>query len=108
MSVTRLGVSLLNVVATIESPASHQGTERPEAKNCAVSLPERLPKKSAGAKQMPTASRAMIQSSAVRCMGVPFDSYGWFELPLEDCAALRAAPSAPAASPSAAGTTRTR
>jgi len=28
---TRLGVSLENVVATIESPASHQGTERPDA-----------------------------------------------------------------------------
>ena len=33
MSVTRFGVSLLKVVATIDRPASHQGTERPEAKN---------------------------------------------------------------------------
>ena len=39
MSVTRLGVSLLNVVATIESPASHQGTARPEAKNSECSFP---------------------------------------------------------------------
>src|SRR3954468_1203861 len=66
--VTQFGVSLLKVVATIERPASHHGTERPEAKNSEVFLPERLPKKSAGAKQMPTASRAMIQSSVVRCM----------------------------------------
>ena len=29
MSVTRFGVSLLNVVATIDSPASHHGTDRP-------------------------------------------------------------------------------
>jgi hypothetical protein len=29
-------VSLLNVVATIERPASHQGTDRPEAKNSEV------------------------------------------------------------------------
>ena len=36
MSVTRFGVSLLNVVATIESPASHQGTARPDAKNSDV------------------------------------------------------------------------
>ena len=45
-------MSLLNVVATIESPASHQGTERPEAKNSAVPLPARLPKNKAGTKQM--------------------------------------------------------
>src|SRR5215216_1069575 len=69
MSVTRLGVSLLNVVATIERPASHQGTERPEAKNSEVLLPDLLPKKRAGAKQTPTARRAMIQSSALRCIG---------------------------------------
>src|SRR5919206_3743638 len=71
---TRFGVSLENVVATIERPASHHGTERPEAKNSEVFLPERRPKKSAGAKQMPTASRAMIQSSVVRCMRRPFQS----------------------------------
>ena len=39
MSVTRFGVSLLKVVATIESPASHHGTERPEAKNSVVLCP---------------------------------------------------------------------
>ena len=48
MSVTRLGVSLLKVVATIERPASHQGTERPDAKNSDVLLPARLPKNRAG------------------------------------------------------------
>ena len=47
---TRLGVSLEKVVATMEMPASHHGTERPEAKNSAVLLPERLPKNSAGTK----------------------------------------------------------
>ena len=60
---TRLGVSLENVVATMEIPASHQGTERPEAKNSAVFFPERLPKNSAGTKQMATDRNAMIQSS---------------------------------------------
>ena len=34
-------VAAEKVVATIESPASHQGTERPEAKNSAVLLPPR-------------------------------------------------------------------
>ena len=62
MSVTRLGVSLLKVVATIESPASHQGTERPEAKNSEVLLPARFPKKSAGTKQIRRQTTAMTQS----------------------------------------------
>ena len=52
MSVTRFGVSLLNVVATIDRPASHHGTARPEAKNSEVLLPARLPKNSAGTKQI--------------------------------------------------------
>ena len=61
---TRLGVSLEKVVATMERPASHHGTERPEAKNSAVLLPERLLTNSAGAKQMATEASAMIQSIA--------------------------------------------
>jgi len=63
--VTKFGVSLLNVVATIESPASHHGTERPEAKNSEVFFDDLFPKKSAGAKQTATAMSAIIQSSAV-------------------------------------------
>jgi len=65
---TRLGVSLENVVATIEIPASHQGTERPDAKNSAVFLPERLPKNNAGTKQMATETTAMIQSRVWSCI----------------------------------------
>ena len=59
---TRFGVSLEKVVATMESPASHHGTERPEAKNSAVLLPERLPKNSAGHEADGDAKKAMIQS----------------------------------------------
>src|ERR671911_144483 len=66
ISVTRLGVSLLNVVATIDSPASHHGTERPEAKNSVVSLPARFPTKRAGAKQIRTATAATSQSRGWR------------------------------------------
>src|SRR6478672_8916219 len=69
MSVTRFGVSALKVVATIDRPASHHGTERPEAKNSDVLRPARLPKKSAGPKQIRSDAKTMSQSSVVRCMG---------------------------------------
>jgi len=36
MPVTTSGVSAANVVATIEVPASHHGTSRPERKNSVV------------------------------------------------------------------------
>ena len=39
--VTASGVSAANVVATIDVPASHQGTLRPERKNSVVLLPAR-------------------------------------------------------------------
>jgi len=39
MSVTKLGVSVEKVVATIETPRSHQGIERPERKNWDVDRP---------------------------------------------------------------------
>ncbi len=42
MLVTRLGVSVLNVVATIEMPTSHQGAARPAVKNSSVLDPARL------------------------------------------------------------------
>ena len=59
---TQFGVSLLNVVATIESPANHHGTERPDAKNSDVFLPARLAKNSAGAKQISNEATTIIQS----------------------------------------------
>src|SRR5579872_5943317 len=68
MSVTRLGVSLLKVVATIDRPASHHGTERPEAKNSVVLFPARLPKNNAGTKQIASVARTMTQSISARCM----------------------------------------
>ena len=36
MSVTRFGVSVEKVVATIEPPISHHGAARPEVKNSVV------------------------------------------------------------------------
>ena len=69
MSVTRFGVSLLNVVATIDSPASHHGTERPETKNSDVFFPARRLKNSEGMKQIASEAKTMIQSIGCRCMG---------------------------------------
>jgi hypothetical protein len=63
MSVTRLGVSLLKVVATMDKPASHHGTDRPDAKNSDVFLPARLPKNNAGEKQTISVAATMSQST---------------------------------------------
>src|SRR5512138_3694870 len=71
MSVTRFGVSLLKVVATMDKPASHHGTARPETKNSDVLLPARLPKNSDGAKQMIRVMMTTTQSRACRCMSSP-------------------------------------
>ena len=67
-SVTQFGVSLLNVVATIDNPASHQGTARPDAKNSEVLRPARRPKNSAGTKQTSSDAATMSQSNRVRVM----------------------------------------
>src|ERR687896_76679 len=64
--VTRLGVSVLKVVATMETPMSHQGAERPEVKNSAVSLAPRRANMSAGARQRRSERTTMIQSRVVR------------------------------------------
>src|SRR5687767_8592895 len=66
--VTQFGVSLLNVVATIERPASHQGTDRPDAKNSDVLLPARFPKNSAGTKQIRIVKTTIAQSSGSSVM----------------------------------------
>jgi hypothetical protein len=68
MSVTRFGVSLLKVVATIESPASHHGTDRPDAKNSDVFLPDRFEKNSAGMKQIARDAKTITQSMNCRRM----------------------------------------
>ena len=63
-------MSLLKVVATIESPASHQGTARPEAKNSEVLCgPPAAPKNSAGTKQTSSVAATMTQSSGVEDHG---------------------------------------
>jgi hypothetical protein len=63
-----LGVSVLKVVATIETPMSHHGAERPEVKNSAVLDPARRASHTAGANDSASEATTMIQSSAVSCM----------------------------------------
>jgi len=67
-SVTRFGVSVEKVVATIEVPISHHGAERPEAKNSAVPVLARRAKKSAGAKAAVRQIAITIQSIVASCM----------------------------------------
>src|SRR5574338_276525 len=69
--VTRLGVSVLKVVATMETPISHHGADRPEVKNSAVLEPARRARMMAGANEIAMDSATMIQSSVARCMLSP-------------------------------------
>src|SRR5688572_13835516 len=70
ISVTRLGVSVLNVVATIDTPMSHQGAARPDVKNSAVLEPARLARTIAGMNEMTIETMTITQSRVVRRTGV--------------------------------------
>src|SRR3954462_12523344 len=63
--VTRFGVSVLKVVATIETPTSHHGAARPEVKNSVVLEPARFAKKIAGRNEMTMLMPMIVQSSVV-------------------------------------------
>src|SRR5437879_9497335 len=69
MLVTRFGVSVENVVATIETPTSHQGAARPDAKNSVVLLLARRKKKRAGRNDTAIEMITTVQSAIVTCMG---------------------------------------
>jgi hypothetical protein len=68
MFVTRFGISVLKVVATIETPINHHGAERPEVKNSAVLDPARLASMIVGKKEIPMEAIMMSQSNPVSCM----------------------------------------
>src|SRR5687768_10680497 len=70
--VTRFGVSVLNVVATIEMPISHHGADRPDVKNSAVLDPARFASSSAGMKETMIETTTMIQSRATSCITSPY------------------------------------
>ena len=61
--VTRFGVSVLNVVATIDTPMSHHGAARPEVKNSAVLDPALRARSTAGVNDTTMDTSTMIQSS---------------------------------------------
>src|SRR5215207_11146822 len=68
MFVTRFGVSVLNVVATIDTPMSHHGADRPDVKNSAVLDPARRAKTTAGMNDTMIDTATITQSSCVRRM----------------------------------------
>src|SRR4249919_721356 len=68
MLVTRFGVSVLKVVATIEMPTNHHGAARPDVKNSLVLELARRQKNSAGRNEIRIDAVMMAQSSEVSCM----------------------------------------
>ena len=66
MFVTRFGVSVLNVVATMDTPMSHHGAARPDVKNSAVLDPARRASTMAGMNEMTMDAAIIHQSSCVR------------------------------------------
>jgi hypothetical protein len=70
MFVTRLGVSVLNVVATMDIPTNHHGAARPEVKNSVVFVPARRIRSTAGRKETIMERTTIIQSRVVSCTGV--------------------------------------
>src|SRR5215211_4223195 len=66
--VTRFGVSVLKVVATIDTPISHHGAARPEVKNSAVLDPARRASTTAGMNETTMEMTTMTQSRVVRRM----------------------------------------
>jgi hypothetical protein len=70
MLVTRFGVSVENVVATMETPISHHGAARPDVKNSAVFRPARRASSTAGRNDTASETATMVQSSEVRCIPI--------------------------------------
>src|SRR5215207_6255510 len=77
MFVTRFGVSVLNVVATIDTPMSHQGAARPDVKNSDVLDPARRASTIAGMKDTTMDTATIHLSKFVRRMKGGFSGYGW-------------------------------
>src|SRR3954466_15300298 len=65
--VTRFGVSVLNVVATIDTPMSHHGAARPDVKNSAGLRPARRARRIAGKNEIAIEITTIAQSKVVGC-----------------------------------------
>ena len=71
-SVTRLGVSVEKVVATMLVPTSHHGAAWPLVKNSLVEVPARRVNHTAGASATASEAKTMSQSRLFSCMeGLP-------------------------------------
>src|SRR5690606_29972540 len=68
MSVTRLGVSAEKVVATIDTPSSHQGMERPPRKNSELDDPDFREAQRPIMRVTAKKSRMTIQSTRASCI----------------------------------------
>src|SRR6478736_4902254 len=71
MFVTRFGVSVLKVVATIETPISHHGAARPDVKNSAVFAPARRARSNAGTNDTAIDSATIAQSNGLSLTAAP-------------------------------------
>jgi hypothetical protein len=69
MSVTRLGVSAENVVATMDTPKSHQGIFLPDRKKSFAELPADLEEARPIKREMTKNAAMMPQSKAVTFIG---------------------------------------
>ena len=69
MSLTRLGVSVEKVVATIEMPRSHQGMRCPPRKNELKSLPARFETEMPMISETVKKAAMMAQSIVASCIG---------------------------------------
>src|SRR3954469_12796893 len=74
MWVTRFGVSVEKVVATIEMPMSHHGAERPEVKNSVVLELARRQKNRAGRNEIQMLATMMTQSTGANGKPVIYSS----------------------------------
>src|SRR6266540_3316385 len=71
MLVTRFGVSVEKVVATIETPISHHGADLPDVKNSAVLRPARLIRNTAGRNETTIDTTTITQSKDVTRIRAP-------------------------------------
>ena len=73
ISVTRLGVSVEKVVATIEVPSNHHGRLRPERKNDSELPPARRLTNMPIAREVKMKPPTMAQSTQFSCIAIPTD-----------------------------------
>ena len=72
ISVTRFGVSAEKVVATMETPKSHQGMLRPERKKLVALLPACLDEKKLMVSRTTKKAATTIQSRVFSTIGISF------------------------------------